>query len=123
LQADRTIKKYLIVQTEGSREVKREVDHYNLDAIISVGYRVNSQQATKFRIWATGVLRQYIADGYVIDEQRLRSDPPCLLVCNWNLNWLKALSTTQSGLIFILKRSSPVFYIHALVAYQGRKGR
>lgn len=49
--------------------------YYNLDAIISVGYRVNSQKATKFRIWATQVLRQYITDGYVIDEKRLRDDP------------------------------------------------
>jgi hypothetical protein len=59
LQATATVRKFRIVQTEGSRELCREIEFYNLDAIISVGYRVNSQRATQFRQWATGVLRDF----------------------------------------------------------------
>ncbi len=59
------------VRLEGGREVLREVKKYNLDAIISVGYRVNSQKATKFRIWATGVLKQYVVGGIAVNERRL----------------------------------------------------
>ena len=64
-----TVFKMEIVQDEGSRRVKREVTFYNLDAIISVGYRVNSQKATKFRIWATSVLREYIQKGLIVDKE------------------------------------------------------
>lgn len=60
LQEQATIRKNRIVQIEGNREVTRDVDFYNLDAIIAVGYRVNSYQATQLRIWATGVLREFI---------------------------------------------------------------
>ena len=60
------------VQKEGSRSVKRNVTFYNLDAIISVGYRVNSAKATKFRIWATNVLKEYIKKGFVLDDERLK---------------------------------------------------
>ena len=67
-----TIRKYRIVQTEGTREVAREVDFYNLDAIIAVGYRVNSYQATQFRIWATQTLREFIVKGFVLDDERLK---------------------------------------------------
>lgn len=67
-----TTSKMEIVQTEGNREVKRLVDFYNLDAIIAVGYRINSKQATTFRIWATNILRDYITKGYVLDDDRLK---------------------------------------------------
>jgi hypothetical protein len=67
-----TIRKFRIVQTEGAREVSREVDFYNLDAIIAVGYRVNSHEATQFRIWATQVLREYLIKGFVLDDERLK---------------------------------------------------
>lgn len=60
------------VQQEGGRTVSRQVEHYNLDAIISVGYRVNSARATRFRQWATGVLRQHLVEGYTLNQQRLR---------------------------------------------------
>jgi len=66
-----TVKKYLTVQKEGNREVKRELEHYNLDVIISVGYRVNSKKATKFRQWATSVLKEYIANGYTINREKI----------------------------------------------------
>jgi hypothetical protein len=67
-----TIRKFRIVQTEGSREVAREVEFYNLDVIIAVGYRVNSREATQFRIWATSVLREFLVKGFVMDDQRLK---------------------------------------------------
>ena len=68
-----TIRKFRIVQTEGNREVARNVDFYNLDAIISVGYRVNSIRATQFRQWATRVLREFAVKGYVIDKERMEN--------------------------------------------------
>ena len=72
LSADSTIRKIRIVQNEGGREVSREVVFYNLDAIIAVGYRVNSQRATQFRIWATQVLREYIIKGFALNDDRLK---------------------------------------------------
>jgi prophage maintenance system killer protein len=66
-----TCKDFLQVQKEGNRAVKRSIEYYNLDAIIAVGYRVNSKQATKFRIWATGILRDYLVKGYAVNERRL----------------------------------------------------
>jgi len=71
LEEKATISKMETVQIEGSREVVRQVDFYNLDAIISVGYRVKSATATQFRIWATKRLREYLVQGYSINEQRL----------------------------------------------------
>lgn len=73
LQQNRTIRKVRIVQTEGTREVEREVDFYHLDAIIAVGYRVNSKQATQFRIWATKTLTAFVTRGYVLDKERLKN--------------------------------------------------
>ena len=67
-----TKKKTPLVRTEGGRTVRREVDMYNLDMIISVGYRVNSKKATQFRIWATNVLKQYVVGGVAVNERRLR---------------------------------------------------
>lgn len=72
LVEEATIRKFRIVQTEGSREVAREVEFYNLDAIIAVGYRVNSQRATQFRIWATQTLKEFIIKGFVLDDERLK---------------------------------------------------
>lgn len=66
-----TTEKYSVVQTEGERQVKRNVLFYNLDAIISVGYRVNSKRGTQFRIWANNVLKNYIVQGYAINQRRL----------------------------------------------------
>ena len=72
LQENSTISKMEIVQTEGKRSVKRLVDYYNLDAIFSVGYRVNSAKATQFRIWATKILREYMIKGFAMDDERLK---------------------------------------------------
>ena len=68
-----TVSKMEIVQIEGDREIKRQLDFYNLDAIISVGYRVNSTRATQFRQWCTFVLRQFAIRGYVIDKKRMEN--------------------------------------------------
>lgn len=67
-----TLRKIRIVRIEGTREVARDITFYNLDAIISVGYRVNSTQATQFRIWATQTLREFIVKGFVLDDERLK---------------------------------------------------
>ncbi|MFN0188418.1 MAG: RhuM family protein [Bacteroidia bacterium] len=66
-----TVKEFLTVQTEGKRQVKRDIAHYNLDLIISVGYRVKSKVGTQFRQWATARLKDYLVQGYVINERRL----------------------------------------------------
>ena len=68
-----TIRNFLIVQKEGNREVTRKINFYNLDAIIAVGYRVNSKQATQFRIWATNVLNELITKGFVLDDDLLKN--------------------------------------------------
>ena len=72
LQQESTISKMETVQNEGTRNIKRLVDFYNLDAIISVGYRVNSYKATKFRIWATQILKEYMQKGFAMDDERLK---------------------------------------------------
>jgi hypothetical protein len=72
LQPDPTIRKFRIVQTEGSRQISREVDFYNLDVIIAVGYRVKSHRGTQFRIWATQRLREYIIKGFTLDDERFK---------------------------------------------------
>ena len=73
-----TIRKFRIVHVEGSREVKRAIDHYNLDAIISVGYRVNSKKGTQFRIWATQRLKEYLIQGYSLNRQRFEQNATAL---------------------------------------------
>lgn len=71
LTKDTTVAKYATVQKEGDREVTRTVEHYNLDVIISVGYRVKSVRGTQFRIWANSVLKEYLVKGYALNEKRL----------------------------------------------------
>jgi prophage maintenance system killer protein len=79
LSKNQTIRKFRIVQKEGTRSVEREVDFYNLDVIISVGYRVKSQRGTQFRIWATQVLKDHILKGYSINEKRIKEQNVRLL--------------------------------------------
>lgn len=74
LQKNSTTRKIRVVQKEGSRKVEREVDHYNLDMIISIGYRVNSITATKFRQWATSILKNYIQNGYAINGEKIANE-------------------------------------------------
>ena len=75
LEPEATVKKYLTVRREGNRDVRRELDYYNLDMIISVGYRVKSMVATRFRIWATQRLTEYIVKGFTMDDERLKNPP------------------------------------------------
>lgn len=72
LHSERTIRKIRIVRQEGQRNVEREIEFYNLDAIIAVGYRVNSYRATQFRIWATQILKEYLIKGFALDDERLK---------------------------------------------------
>lgn len=72
LLSDATCKKFLLVRKEGNRDVKRKIDHYNLDMIISLGYRVQSESAVRFRIWATQRLHEYIQKGFSLDDDRLK---------------------------------------------------
>jgi hypothetical protein len=74
LEKDATVSILETVQKEGKREIKRQVEYYNLDLILSIGYRVNSANATKFRQWATKTLRQHIVKGYTLNKKRLRKN-------------------------------------------------
>jgi hypothetical protein len=75
LQPETTIRKFLIVRQEGDRRVSRNLDHYNLDAILAVGYRVRSGRGTQFRRWATERLREYLVKGFTLDDERLKNPP------------------------------------------------
>lgn len=117
LEENRTCKENLIVQTEGSRKVTRKVKTYNLDAIISVGYRVNSRKATDFRIWATKILRSYIVDGVAVNERRLGElSQKRLLEVSDTLNIVKRLmaqneftSDEANGILEIITRYASTF--------------
>ncbi len=74
-QAEATVQDFLIVRQEGVRQVTRTLTHYNLDMVISVGYRVKSMLATRFRIWATRQLKEYLVKGFVMDDERLKNPP------------------------------------------------
>ena len=76
LTPEATTEKFSVVRKEGSREVTRTIDHHNLDAIIAVGYRVNSKKATRFRQWATKTLREYIQKGFVINDEMMKNGRP-----------------------------------------------
>ena len=75
IQAEATIRQFLIVRQEGARQVNRSIEHYNLDAILSVGYRVRSQRGTQFRRWATDRLREFLVKGFTLDDERLKNPP------------------------------------------------
>ena len=95
-----TVRKKRVVRTEGKRQVQREINMYNLDAIISVGYRVNSKKATQFRIWATSVLRRFVTDGVVVNERRLedlraREDAKRLRDVEKMMGLVRRLTTTK----------------------------
>ncbi|XTQ94351.1 virulence RhuM family protein [Xanthomonas sacchari] len=75
VEAERTVRKLRIVQAEGERQVRRTIDHYNLDAILAVGYRVRSARGTQFRQWATARLSEYLVKGFALDDERLKRGP------------------------------------------------
>src|SRR5690606_33937766 len=75
IEESATCKEYLLVRREGGRDVRRKVKHYNLDAILAVGYRVRSDRGTQFRRWATECLREYLVKGFAMDDERLKNPP------------------------------------------------
>jgi hypothetical protein len=75
LRREATIRKFRIVRSEGRREVAREIEHYNLDAILAVGFRVRSHRGTQFRQWAIGRLNEYLVKGFTMDDERLKNPP------------------------------------------------
>ena len=116
LDESATAKDFLAVQTEGKRRVERNLKHYNLDAIISVGYRVSSKRAVQFRQWATQRLREYLVQGYTLNQQRLEAQQEKLaelrqaIALSARLIHNKSLSTAESrGILAILEQ-----YSHAL---------
>ncbi len=98
LSTEATVANYATVQTEGGREVTRNIDYYNLDVIISVGYRVKSQQGTQFRIWATQRLKEYIIKGFALNDERFKTGS--------SYNYFKELL----GRIREIRLSEKVFY-------------
>ena len=86
---DSTVAFFATVQTEGSKTVERQIEYYNLDMVISVGYRVNSKLGTKFRIWATQVLKKHLIEGYTLNEQRLRNQKEKLKALKYAVRLLK----------------------------------
>ena len=96
LSKDSTTEDFSVVQKEGSRNIKRTKTFYNLDAIIAVGYRINSKKATQFRIWATNVLKQYLVSGYAINEKRLAEKQEQIEVLKNSLNLLTRSIASQA---------------------------
>jgi death-on-curing family protein len=97
-----TIRKFRIVQNEEGREIKREVNHYNLDVIISVGYRVSSIKGTQFRIWATKVLRDHIVKGYTINEKRLEELQKSISLIEKAEDFQKLSKSEAEGLLKVI---------------------
>lgn len=116
LAREATIRKFRIVRQEGQRQVEREIEHYNLDVIISVGYRVKSKQGTQFRIWANRVLKDHLVQGYSLNQQRLEAQQEKMdelrraIALSARLIHNKNLSPDESrGILAILEK-----YSHAL---------
>ena len=105
-----TIRKIRIVQKEGNREIQRDVEHYNLDMIISIGYKVNSITATKFRQWATSILKNYITNGYVINGEKITNER--FITLENDVNILKVQMSTVQSLIKnnTLETAQGIFY-------------
>jgi prophage maintenance system killer protein len=116
LDKNATVAKNATVQIEGDRSITREIEYFNLDAIISVGYRVNSKKGTQFRIWASNILKQYLIQGYALNEQKLQAQQEKLadlrqaIALSSRLIHNKDLSINESqGILAILEK-----YSHAL---------
>lgn len=95
LTLDATVAKNATVQKEGNRTIERTLEYYNLDIIISIGYRVNSKQGTQFRIWANNILKQYLIKGYTINERRLKEQEKQLIELKSTVNLLSNVLTTK----------------------------
>lgn len=110
LDYNSTVAKNAIVQTEGKRNITRKIDYYNLDAIISVGYRVNSKQGTQFRIWATNRLKEYLVKGYSINLKRLQELNQIVRIIAQSENNTNQISETK-GLLNILTKYAKSFIL------------
>ena len=95
LEEKSTIRKFRIVQNEGVRPVEREIDFYNLDVIISVGYRVKSLRGTQFRIWATKTLKEHLIKGYTVNEKRLLQAQSQLKELQETISFLQSKSKNE----------------------------
>jgi prophage maintenance system killer protein len=115
LEPEATAKDFLVVQTEGRRRVRRNLKHYNLDAIISVGYRVNSKRGVRFRLWATRTLREHLVRGYTLNRQRFEQNARELeaaLALVRKAAAGDALTTVQGrGLVDIIARYTQTFLL------------
>ena len=105
LEQKRTIKDFLIVRKEGNRRVSRKIVHYNLDMILSVGYRIKSKTATQFRKWATATLKEYLTKGYVINENKLKQEQDKVKTLK---NTIQLLSRSLSNQVENLKDAQKV---------------
>jgi len=116
-----TVKKYLTVQKEGEREIERNIEYFNLDVIISVGYRVKSLRGTQFRIWATNTLKQHLVQGYTINEKRLKEQSNKIIELQKNVSYLsrtaESLALTSDEAQGIIEVISD--YTHALNILDG----
>jgi len=95
LKRSATVKDILTVQNEGGRKLRRRLEYYNLDAVISVGYRVNSKRATQFRIWATDILRRHLVDGYTIDQKLLKAKEEKFLAFQRAIKLIETVKTRK----------------------------
>ncbi len=111
LEQEATVAKNATVQKEGKREVVREIEYYNLDAILSVGYRVNSKQGTHFRQWATKLLKEHLTQGYTINQKRLDQLQQTIQLISQNNNLDKFGLTEAKGLLEIIKNYSHSFIL------------
>lgn len=111
--SEATIRKFRIVRQEGSRQVQRDIDHYNLDMVISVGYRVNSKKGTQFRIWATQRLREYLTKGYTLNQQRFEQNAKeleaALALIKTAAQSPAITAETGTGLVEIVSRYTQTF--------------
>jgi hypothetical protein len=96
LDSNSTTEFFSVVQKEGKRLIKRYIRYYNLDMIISVGYRVNSKRGTQFRIWATNTLRQHLVQGYTINEKRLKEQSNKIIKLQKTVNYFRLTAESLS---------------------------
>lgn len=113
LDREATTRKFRLVRLEGSRKVTRELQHYNLDAAISVGYRVNSKKGTQFRIWATQRLREYLVNGYTVNQQRFEQNAleleQALVLIRRTAQSPELRTDERRGLVEIISRYTQTF--------------
>ncbi|BAF70812.1 Fic family protein [Nitratiruptor sp. SB155-2] len=114
LDKNSTVAKFATVQLEGKRKVKRTIEYFNLDVIISVGYRVNSKKATQFRIWATNVLKNYLVKGYAINEKKLTEEKlkeleEAIKFIKENINTPSITASEEKGMLEIIEKYALVW--------------